>query len=99
VSKDKPFIMKDTDACEKALRHWLKERPFFNAYSFGWGGEGYVGITLTHDSKPDSDWGKLLGRSGRIICRGDDGGHAARERAFGVIRTFLGWPAQSEDAA
>jgi hypothetical protein len=97
MSKDKPFIMKDTQACETALQHWLKTIPYFNVYSFGWGGDDYVGISLNEDSKPDSDWGKLVNRSGRIICRGDDKGFAARERAFKVIRKFLNYPA--EDAA
>lgn len=91
------FIMNPTHACEVALKFWLKERSTFNTYSFGWGGPGYVGITLTHDSKPDSDWGRLLGKAGKIICRGEDDGLKAQKMAFEVIRKHLGWPKQEEE--
>jgi hypothetical protein len=94
ATREKPFIMKDSQACAVALRHWLKDRPFFNSYSMS-PINGQTPISLVHDSNPDSDWGKVKGRAGKVICQGPSDSNAVK-LAETVIRKHLGWPERGE---
>ena len=80
---DKFFCL--SDKALVALKFWLKERPYFNNVNDLNDQRGKPVIRLVHESNPDSDWSKVKGFAGTIICSDQ----SMREKAAIMARKHL----------